>query len=60
MVFVCGSIVFEIFRNAKSAILTFLFVDQFQLWLQILGGYDWGILCDVVLWFSKILLKFGQ
>ncbi len=60
MVFVCGSIVFEIFRNATSAILTFLFVDQFQLWLQILGSYDWGILCDVVLWFSKILLKFGQ
>ncbi len=48
VVFICGSIVFKNFWNAKSAFSTFLFVDSFQLWLQILRGYDWGILCDMV------------
>ncbi len=47
--FVCGSIVFKNFWNAKSAFSTFLFLNWFQLWSYILGGYHWGNLCDVVL-----------
>ncbi len=47
--FVCGSIVFKKFCNTKSAFSTFLFLNWFQLWLQILGGYDWGNFWDVVL-----------
>ena len=42
VVFVYRLIMFEIFGNAKSAFLTFLFLDKFQLWLLILGGYEWG------------------
>ena len=47
--FVCRSIVFKNFQNAKSVFSTFLFLNRFQLWSQILGGYYWGNLCDVVL-----------
>ncbi len=47
--FVCRLIVFKNFRNAKSAFSTFLFLNQFQLWSYILGGYHWGNLCDMVL-----------
>ncbi len=47
VVFVCRLIMFEIFANAKSAFLTFLFLDKFQLWLLILGGYEWGNLWDM-------------
>ncbi len=45
--FICGSIVFKNFWNAKSAFSTFLFLNWFQLWSQILGGYHWGNLCDM-------------
>ncbi len=34
---------FKIFGNATCAFLTFLFLDLFQLWSQILGGYGWGM-----------------
>ena len=50
MVFVCRSIMFENVWNAKSVFSTFLFLNRFQLWLQILGGYDWGNLWDI--WFG--------
>ncbi len=43
VVFICGSIVFKIVRITKCAFLTLLFLDQFKLWSQILGGYDWGM-----------------
>ncbi len=38
---------FKVFQNAKSAFSTFLFLNRFQLWLYILGGYHWGNLSDV-------------
>ncbi len=38
---------FNFFRITKSAFLTFLFLDKFQLWLPILGGYEWGNLWDM-------------
>ncbi len=49
VVFVCRSIMFQIFRNAKSAFSTFLFLDLFQLWYPIVGGYEKYNFLDVVL-----------
>ncbi len=51
VVFICASIAFNFFRVAKSAFLRSLFLDWFQLVLQILGGYEKCNLWDMVLEF---------
>ncbi len=55
----------KIFKMQKSAFSTFLFLNRFQLWSQILGGCHWGNLCDVVLvdiwyFFSSYLCYLGH
>ncbi len=46
---------FKNFRSAKSVFSTFLFLNRFQLWLYILGGYHWGNLCDMGWRLSEII-----
>ncbi len=45
------------FGKARSVFLTFLFLNWFQVWSQILGGYDWGIF---EIWFWRLSVKWGH